>query len=201
MRRSPLPLVVGSLGGCEAGSRSMSANWRRWPTSAVQSFAAAAKSIQPQGDRARVGDRDPSRRRGDPASDPRNPTTVSAGIAAEPETEDLQTPDEAERWTEELARGLREQGLQVNSVVLDSQHRQVADAIVAYAREHAPDLLVIGSHGRSELPSLVLGSVADKVVRRAPCPVLVAEADRVADLLRNHDLSLSADPLSRTRSV
>jgi len=40
-------------------------------------------------------------------------------------------------------------------------------------REHA-DLIIMGSHGRTGLSHVVLGSVAERVVRHAPCPVLVA---------------------------
>jgi universal stress protein A len=46
------------------------------------------------------------------------------------------------------------------------------DAIVRFARERDVDLIVMGTHGRTGLAHVLLGSVADKVVRRAPCPVL-----------------------------
>jgi nucleotide-binding universal stress UspA family protein len=45
-------------------------------------------------------------------------------------------------------------------------------AIVDYAREHGIDLIVMGTHGRGAVAHLVLGSVAERVVRLAPCPVL-----------------------------
>lgn len=44
--------------------------------------------------------------------------------------------------------------------------------IVRYAREQQIDLIVISTHGRSGLAHVLLGSVAEKVVRKAPCPVL-----------------------------
>ena len=44
--------------------------------------------------------------------------------------------------------------------------------IVALARRDAYDLIVVGTHGRTGLGHLVLGSVAEEVVRHAPCPVL-----------------------------
>ena len=44
--------------------------------------------------------------------------------------------------------------------------------IIRYAKEQSIDLIVIGTHGRSALASMLLGSVAEKVVRKAPCPVL-----------------------------
>jgi universal stress protein A len=44
--------------------------------------------------------------------------------------------------------------------------------IIRYARESTIDLIVLGTHGRSALKYALLGSVAEKVVRKAPCPVL-----------------------------
>jgi nucleotide-binding universal stress UspA family protein len=47
-----------------------------------------------------------------------------------------------------------------------------AYAIVDYAREHGIDLIIMGTHGRGALAHLVMGSVAERVVRLASCPVL-----------------------------
>jgi nucleotide-binding universal stress UspA family protein len=47
-----------------------------------------------------------------------------------------------------------------------------AEAIVKYAGEHQIGLIVMGTHGRAGLAQLLMGSVAEKVVRTAPCPVL-----------------------------
>jgi nucleotide-binding universal stress UspA family protein len=44
--------------------------------------------------------------------------------------------------------------------------------ILRYAKEEAVDLIVLGTHGRSRLGHLLMGSVAERVVRTAPCPVL-----------------------------
>ncbi len=44
--------------------------------------------------------------------------------------------------------------------------------IIHYAQETNIDLIVIGTHGRSGLAHMLMGSVAEKVVRKAPCPVL-----------------------------
>jgi nucleotide-binding universal stress UspA family protein len=44
--------------------------------------------------------------------------------------------------------------------------------IIHYAREQGIDLIVLGTHGRSALGSMLLGSVAERVVRKAPCAVL-----------------------------
>ena len=45
-------------------------------------------------------------------------------------------------------------------------------AITSYAKETKVDLIVMGTHGREGVMRVVLGSVAETVVRRAPCPVL-----------------------------
>jgi universal stress protein A len=49
----------------------------------------------------------------------------------------------------------------------------VAPAIVAYAKETHVDVIVVGTHGRGMVSHLLMGSVAEHVVRNAPCPVLV----------------------------
>ena len=51
-----------------------------------------------------------------------------------------------------------------------------ADEIVAYAEKEGIDLIVMGTHGRTGLTRLVMGSVAESVVRRATCPVLTFNA-------------------------
>lgn len=44
--------------------------------------------------------------------------------------------------------------------------------ILKYAKQNHVDLIVMGTSGRSGLPRLLVGSVAERVVRHAPCPVL-----------------------------
>ena len=44
--------------------------------------------------------------------------------------------------------------------------------IIRYARAQSADLIVLGTHGRGPIAHMLLGSVAEKVVRKAPCPVL-----------------------------
>lgn len=56
------------------------------------------------------------------------------------------------------------------------EHRLIAgapaDALVRLAREEKVDMIVMGTHGRTGLGRLVMGSVSEAVVRNAPCPVL-----------------------------
>ncbi|MCC7424009.1 MAG: universal stress protein [Planctomycetaceae bacterium] len=49
--------------------------------------------------------------------------------------------------------------------------------IVRYAREHDIDLIVLGTHGRTGLSHVLMGSVAENVVRKAPCPVLTVRPE------------------------
>lgn len=49
------------------------------------------------------------------------------------------------------------------------------DAIVRLAREQEADLIVLGSHGRTGFTRLLMGSVAERVIGTAPCPVLVVK--------------------------
>jgi len=49
--------------------------------------------------------------------------------------------------------------------------------ILRYARGHAIDLIAIGTHGRGALEHLLLGSVAEQVVRASTCPVLTVRPD------------------------
>jgi len=51
-----------------------------------------------------------------------------------------------------------------------------AAEIARAAREWPADMIIIGSHGRTGMSRVVLGSVAEAVVRTAPCPVLVVRA-------------------------
>ena len=52
----------------------------------------------------------------------------------------------------------------------------IADAICRYAKDHAIDLIVTGTHGRGAVKHFLMGSVAERVVRSAPCPVLTVHA-------------------------
>lgn len=53
-----------------------------------------------------------------------------------------------------------------------------ADGIAEFAREKTIDLIVMGTHGRRGLAHVFLGSVAERLVRTAPCPVLTIRDDR-----------------------
>lgn len=94
----------------------------------------------------------------------------------------------------ELVEALREEGTRI---VADARTRAEASGVDAvretvetgspyrtileYADDHAVDLIVMGTHGRRGIDRYLLGSVAERVVRTADCPVLTARADEHED--------------------
>ena len=76
------------------------------------------------------------------------------------------------------ALSLARSGSHVETAVLDGP---AAAAIVRYARANAVDLIVIGTHGRTGMSRVLLGSVADAVLRLAPCPVLAVPLARAGE--------------------
>jgi nucleotide-binding universal stress UspA family protein len=79
----------------------------------------------------------------------------------------------ADQAAKHLGEWRREaEGLGAPSVTATTAIGEPAAEIVGYAKEHAIDLLVLGTHGRSGLEHALMGSVAERVVRRARCPVL-----------------------------
>jgi len=67
-----------------------------------------------------------------------------------------------------------------------------AQAIVDYATDRGMDLIVIGTHGRSGFAHLILGSVAEQVVRTATCPVLTVRAKQAADVRETAEAAVAA---------
>lgn len=90
--------------------------------------------------------------------------------------------DGAQESLEEAARA------QMTKILTDDDRRalratpviesavSVAEAIVDYARRANIDIIVAGTKGRGGVPRLLLGSVAERLVRMAPCPVLTVHA-------------------------
>lgn len=57
-----------------------------------------------------------------------------------------------------------------------SHAANIAEAINAYAAANHADIIVVGTHGRGAVSRFLMGSVAERVVRSAPCPVLTVHA-------------------------
>jgi universal stress protein A len=84
-----------------------------------------------------------------------------------------QVYDAARVWAtdavEEWAAKARAEGCRARAVLRTGAPYQ---EIIALATDERADLIVIGTHGRGGINRVLLGSVADRVVRLAPCPVL-----------------------------
>ena len=80
---------------------------------------------------------------------------------------------EAENSLEGLAKPLRERGIEVETAACDGY---AATVIVEEAKLRKADLIVMGTHGLSGIKHLLLGSIAERVVQKAPCPVLTVKA-------------------------
>jgi nucleotide-binding universal stress UspA family protein len=113
-----------------------------------------------------------------------SPAAYAAAIGLSPgEAATWSQVEEAEQrqavaYLEAVAGPLRGQ----NQVVeCRTPRADAADALIEHAGELDHSLIAMTTHGRGGLRRLVLGSVADAVVRRAPCPVLLARAGAAAE--------------------
>src|SRR5215207_9240329 len=99
------------------------------------------------------------------------------------------SPEEARARTylDTVAARMRSEGLTAYGVV---RAGQAAATIVDEARERGAELIVLGANVRTNLPRAFLGSVADDVIRNAPCPVLLVRPDLqagAASPIRSYD--------------
>ena len=99
-----------------------------------------------------------------PSTDPSHPGKAALRGLSEMAHEQLEEFGGREigtrvRWTPEVATG------------------PAAQAITDAAQRHAADLIVVATHGRTGVLHLLLGSVAERVVRTAACPVLTVRVD------------------------
>ncbi len=81
--------------------------------------------------------------------------------------------NEAEQQLGRFAEDLRGRGLEVEALVREGYP---ATVIVEEAESLEADLVVIGTHGLSGLKHMLLGSIAERVVQKAPCPVLTVKS-------------------------
>jgi nucleotide-binding universal stress UspA family protein len=81
----------------------------------------------------------------------------------------------ARRELAELIAGVKAENVRIRSDVI---HGRVYKAILQYAALQKADLIVMGTHGRTGLEYAFFGSVAERVIRGAPCPVLIVPRPR-----------------------
>ncbi len=98
------------------------------------------------------------------------PPQMSPGYAPEMAERRKERMQEAEASAKRAAEGLRAAGFQVSTRVAEGEIRS---GILDVAAEWHADLIVVGSHGRTGLQRMLLGSVAEAVARHARCSVLI----------------------------
>ena len=101
--------------------------------------------------------------------DPVEPLAPESGIPA------AQLLAEAEREGKKLLERFKDELGEPTSPVFFALGKPASE-IVEAARMWRADVIVVGSHGRGGLKRVVLGSVAEDVMRHAPCPVLAVRA-------------------------
>jgi nucleotide-binding universal stress UspA family protein len=87
----------------------------------------------------------------------------------------------ADRWVEAEEERAEERFEELSALAADRDITldcetvlgRPARAVIEYAEDHDIDQVVMGSHGRDGVSRILLGSVAETVVRRSPCPVTV----------------------------
>ncbi|MFZ0892735.1 MAG: universal stress protein [Thermoplasmata archaeon] len=96
--------------------------------------------------------------------------TQLGGAIAPPTTDDIRSADELLRaaQTQAKAKGVE---LVITQVL---EGPTIPDEILDYAAKIHPDILVTGARGLTTGQRWLLGSVSDSLVRKAPCPILVA---------------------------
>lgn len=98
---------------------------------------------------------------------------VAEDVIAHPTYEDLQRRARAAatRRLHALLERARGAGVRAEAILLDGLP---FEQITRFARRRRADMIVIGTHGRTGVGRFVMGSVAARVLRVAPCPVLTA---------------------------
>ena len=86
---------------------------------------------------------------------------------------DKETMDIAGTYLEEVAKRLKQDGLEVEIKVL---YGKVIEKIADFAAENGVDLVIASTHGTSGVSRMVLGSMADRVLRSVCAPILMVRA-------------------------
>jgi len=97
-------------------------------------------------------------------------TVVSALVPSHSEGRQQEGREAVERTT--LA--LKKDGLDADGIALPGE---ADDVIIKLAKDKGADLIVLGSHGRTGFGKVLLGSVSERVIAKAKCPILVAKTE------------------------
>ena len=106
------------------------------------------------------------------------PNPALAGYEAGPDVVRGQVAEEYKREHKEIQRQagrLREDGYDVTALLIRGP---VVKTILAAAKKHQADMIVMGSHGHSAVYQILVGSISEGVLHRAPCPVLMVPPEK-----------------------
>lgn len=81
-----------------------------------------------------------------------------------------------EKILKQAQNKLQQVGIAVEIKLLEARGERIANVIVAEAKSNLANLIIIGTHGRSGFSRMLLGSVAESVVRAAHIPILLIRA-------------------------
>ena len=101
------------------------------------------------------------------------PIMVGPGMLGESINEDAVIQSSEARFRESVLDDPRFKELSYTTLAKDEQGRAICD----FARHAKADLIVISTHGRTGFSRIAMGSVAERVVRYATCPVLVLRSE------------------------
>jgi nucleotide-binding universal stress UspA family protein len=100
------------------------------------------------------------------------PVVVTEGVLLQ------ESPEEAKQKLWDAFHRLEKSDPKVRELRIETKlaEGEPATEILRAAREIQPDLIVMGTHGRRGLARFLMGSVAEAVLRKAPCPVLTVKS-------------------------
>ena len=78
----------------------------------------------------------------------------------------------AKRFLDDIVTSIKEKNIDVEGILLSGEPFV---EIIKYAKQEQVNLIIMSTHGRSGIEHMLLGSVAEKVVRKSPCPVLTVK--------------------------
>jgi universal stress protein A len=84
-------------------------------------------------------------------------------------------PELLESSREALTQIAQEQFGSADGIVLDTFFGSAWHGVCEYAREKEIELIIIGTHGRTGIQHVLIGSTAERIVQHAPCPVLTVK--------------------------
>lgn len=96
--------------------------------------------------------------------------------------------DQVEELCQARLQAMAERGARPRRLSTHFRYGTPAEQIIQLAADFDADMVVVGTHGRTGVTRLVVGSVAEKVVRTAPCPVLVVRDKALVAAAQTLDL-------------